>query len=79
MRSVLTHRHPGILHENGGPLKLSYNFCKKFVRRELNWVLRKSTTAAQKVPQNWKEEVLLMTKRLGVLVYQGRIPQELLF
>lgn len=79
MMAVLKQRHPGLLFQNGGPLKLCYNFCKGFVKRELNWTIRKATTAAQKVPANWKTEVLNMTKRLAIHVYQGRIPRELLF
>lgn len=79
MRAVLQQRHPDILFENGGPLKLSYNMCKAFVDRHLNWTLRKSTTAAQKVPANWVTQVDDMTKRLAVTVFEGAIPKELLF
>ena len=79
LRAVLQERHPDILHENGGRLKLSYNFCKSFVNKHLNWTLRRGTTAAQKLPVNWSEQVNDMTKRLAIRVYEGRIPRELLF
>lgn len=79
MRAVLKERHPEILHENGGKLKLSYHFCAAFVKTNLNWTLRKATTAAQKVPANWKQQVLDMTKRLAITVHEGNIPRQLLF
>lgn len=79
MRAVLQQRHPDILFENGGTLKLSYNFCRAFVSKQLNWTLRKSTTAAQKVPANWEELVHDMNRRLAVTVFEGAIPKELLF
>lgn len=79
MKSVLQERHPDILFENGGPLKLSHWFCKAFVSKHLNWTLRKATTAAQKVPQNWQQLVLDMNKRLACIVFEGAIPPSLLF
>lgn len=79
MKAVLQQRHPTILFENGGTLKLTYNTCKSFVHRHLNWTLRKSTTAAQKVPANWEQQVEDMIKRLAVTVFEGDIPKELLF
>lgn len=79
MRAILTERHPSILYENGGSLKLSKKFCSKFVKKYLNWTFRKATTAAQKVPQNWEKLVDDMIKRLAVVVYEGKIPQELMF
>lgn len=79
LRAVLKERHPDILYENGGKLKLSRNFCKTFVSKHLNWTLRRATTAAQKLPLNWADQVLDMTKRLAIRVYEGKIPKELLF
>lgn len=79
MRAILKERHPTILYENGGTLKLSKWFCKKFVKRHLNWTIRKATTAAQKVPHNWHMLVDEMIKRLAIVVYEGQIPKELLF
>ena len=79
MKAILSERHPDMLHENGGPLKLSKWFCKAFVRRHMNWSFRKATTAAQKLPKNWAEQVENMNKRLSILVYDGKIPRELMF
>lgn len=79
MRAVLKQRHPHILYENGGKLKLSKWFCKRFVKKHLNWCVRRATTAAQKLPSNWQKLVDDMIKRLAIVVYEGRIPQELMF
>lgn len=79
MRAILNERHPSVLYENGGKLKLSKFFCKHFVKKHLNWSVRKATTAAQKVPNNWQQLVDDMVKRLAVVVYEGKIPQELMF
>jgi len=45
----------------------------------MNWSFRKATTAAQKLPKNWAEQVENMNKRLSILVYDGKIPRELMF
>ena len=79
MRAVLQQRHPEILKENGGPLKMCKWFCKSFVRRYLNWSFRRATTAAQKVPGDWEKQVEDMVKRLGIVVFEGMVPKELLF
>lgn len=79
MKAVLKQRHPEILIENGGPLKLSKWFCKSFVKKYLNWTFRRATTAAQKVPIDWERQVLHMTQRLAINVFEGQIPRELLF
>lgn len=79
MKAVLQQRHPEILSDNGGPLKVSKWFCKSFVRKHLNWSFRRATTAAQKLPENWEKQVDDMVKRLGVVVFEGQVPKELLF
>jgi len=79
MRAILKERHPTVLYENRGTLKLSKHFCTAFGRKHLNWSVRKATTAAQKVPQNWEKLVDDMVKRLAIVVYEGKIPQELMF
>ena len=47
---------------------LSRMSLSRFVSSELGWVWRRSTTDQRKVPINWKDEAIAMSKRMAVMI-----------
>lgn len=49
-------------------MQVSDFWVKEFVRDELGWTFQASTTAAQKLPKEWQEQMRMMTLRVAYLV-----------
>ena len=61
MRVVLEKHCPPLLEH----LKLSNSFVSNWVREELNFTWRLRTTAAQKLPLDWRTQGMYMAKRIA--------------
>jgi hypothetical protein len=61
MRAIMGQRQPALLQE----LKLSSGFVSTWAREQLSWTWRVRTTAASKVPLDWREQGVLMAKRIA--------------
>jgi predicted nucleic acid-binding protein len=59
-------------------LKLSKSFIGRWLREEMNFSWRSRTTAAQKLPNDWRERGLLMAKRIAVNVKQYSVHPSLI-
>ena len=66
MQAVLEERCPGMLEQ----FKLSNTFVKDWLRNEMQYSWRARTTAASKLPANWKELGVDMAKRIAVNMHQ---------
>jgi hypothetical protein len=74
MRVVLEQHCPPLLQQ----LKLSNSFVSNWVREELNFTWRLRTTAAQKLPLDWRTQGMYMAKRIAVNVHQYRVHPSLI-
>lgn len=57
--ATITIMEPSILdvpYRDGSTFKASDDFVRRWVRRHLNWVERKATRAAQKIPDDWEDK-----------------------
>lgn len=61
MRIVIENKNPQLLSE----LKLSANFISIWAREELGWSWRLRTTAASKLPLDWRQQGIEMAKRIA--------------
>lgn len=66
----------GLLAENGGNFLISSSWINKLCR-SMGLVMRRGTTAAQKVPLNWEELVKLLNQRVAALQFLHNIPKGL--
>jgi hypothetical protein len=49
-------------------LKFSRNFISCFLRHQMGWSLRRGTTVASKLPEDWIEQGVAMAKRIAALI-----------
>jgi hypothetical protein len=61
MRAVIEKQQPSLLEE----LTLSNGFISTWAREQLSWTWRVRTTAASKVPLDWRAQGILMAKRIA--------------
>jgi len=65
MRAILETDCPAMLET----CKLSNSFVHRWLHQQMNYSWRAKTTAASRVPDNWKELGVLMAKRIAVNVH----------
>lgn len=65
-----------LLEENGGTFIISSSWINRLCR-SMDLVMRRGTTAAQKVPVNSEELVLLLNQRVAALQFLHNIPKGL--
>ncbi|KAG2431624.1 hypothetical protein HYH02_013317 [Chlamydomonas schloesseri] len=65
-----------LLVENGGTFKMSDTWIKDFCL-EHGYSMRRATTAAQKLPDDWEAQGDLFTMNIAYLVQKYRVPPEL--
>jgi prophage DNA circulation protein len=58
-------------------LQISLTWVRSYVRKALNWRFRVSITTAQKLTQDWKEQMALITARVAYLVKAYNIHRSL--
>jgi hypothetical protein len=76
--SIIKKKAPELLLEEGQTtFRVSLQWVKRFLKNELNWTIRKATTAASKLPKDWKIQSLRMAQRVAYLVKYYNIPFEL--
>jgi hypothetical protein len=63
LRAVIDHKEPDLLNK----LTLSNSFVQRWARQQMGWTWRRSTGAASKLPENWREEGCKMAKRIAIL------------
>ena len=61
MRAVIEKMHPPLLQE----LKLSHGFVSCWAREQMAWTWRVRTTTASKLPLDWREQGIVMAKRIA--------------
>lgn len=61
MRAVILKHDPAVL----SALKLSSSFCAQWAREQLSWSWRQRTTAASKLPNDWRQRGIDMAKRIA--------------
>jgi hypothetical protein len=49
-------------------LTLSNSFVQRWARQHMGWTWRRSTGAASKLPEGWREEGCKMAKRIAILM-----------
>ncbi|KAF4617264.1 hypothetical protein D9613_005664 [Agrocybe pediades] len=62
---------------DGSTFKASDSFVRAWVKHQLNWVQRKATRAAQKIPDNWEDLCERSTIRKIHLIKEYDIPSRL--
>jgi hypothetical protein len=62
-------KQPSLMNE----LVLPKQFISRWARTQLNWRIRRGTTAQRKLPDNWHEEGKTMIKRIAILLRQEKI------
>lgn len=62
----------------GGQWEISESWVRRYVRDTLRWTFRAATTAAQKLPKDWKEQLELMALRVAFEVQAYNIPEALI-
>ena len=67
MRSIVQLEQPDLLQEPNA-LLFSNTFIADFVHEHLNWSYRKSTSVAQKLPEDYKEQISRMNQIIAVTV-----------
>jgi hypothetical protein len=78
MISIIKKKAPELLLEDGRTaFKVSIEWVKRFLKSKLNWTIRKATTAASKLPNDWELQGLKMAQRVAYLVKCYNVPQEL--
>ena len=66
--SIIKAENPSLLSQEGrSGWNVSLNWVRCFVKNELNWTIRKSTTTASKLPKDWELQGLRMAQRLAYL------------
>lgn len=61
MRAVILKHEPALL----ASMKLSSSFCAQWAREQLAWSWRQRTTAASKLPNDWRQLGIDMAKRVA--------------
>lgn len=61
MRAVILKLEPALL----ASMKLSSSFCAEWAREQLSWSWRQRTTAASKLPNDWRQRGIDMAKRVA--------------
>ncbi|KLO09796.1 hypothetical protein SCHPADRAFT_788445, partial [Schizopora paradoxa] len=61
------------LRKDGSLFRASEAWCRKFVKKELNWVMRKPTRAAKKVPQDAEDQIYRSFLRISLSFRDARI------
>ena len=79
VHAVVSVRCPELLAENGGPFTVSHTWVSGWRYTKLRWSNRAGTTAAQKLPDDHKDQVEDMCKRIAILVALYDVPRELFY
>jgi hypothetical protein len=74
MRAYILKYKPNLLKE----FNLSKAFISSWIRNKLGWRIRRGTTAAQKLPADWKQQGKTMIERIAALVKQYKVIPELI-
>ncbi|KAF8193422.1 hypothetical protein BJ912DRAFT_241100 [Pholiota molesta] len=80
MLAVITVMEPSILdlpYRDGSTFKASDQFVRRWVKENLNWVERKATRAAQKVPADWEDKCEKSFLRKAYSIKEYDIPSPL--
>ena len=78
IKAIILDKAPQILEgTHSTAFRVSYEWTKIFVKSELNWSYRASTTAAGKLPKDFQEQGKAMAQRCAYLVKVHNIPKEL--
>jgi hypothetical protein len=78
LKAIILNKAPQILEGTHSiAFHVSYEWTKNFVKSELNWSYRASTTAAGKLPKDFEEQGKAMAQRCAYLVKVHNIPKEL--
>ena len=64
MRAVIDQKEPDLLNR----FSISYGFVQRWTSRQMGWTWRRSTGAASKLPETWRDEGTKMAKRIAVLM-----------
>ena len=76
-KGIISHKNPSLLKEYGGHLDLGKKWAQSFLHRR-NFVKRKATKAARKLPVEFPELKLAFLRRIQDEVVTHSIPSELL-
>jgi hypothetical protein len=74
MRTVVEQTQPELLAE----LTLSHGFISKWAREELGWTWRVKTTAASKLPMDWRQQGIDMAKRIAFNIQVHKVHPSLI-
>jgi hypothetical protein len=78
IRAIINKRHPELLQDSSpNGFRVSIDWIRTFIKSELNWSYRASTTAAGKLPKDYEEQGKKMAQRCAYLVKMYNIPPEL--
>ena len=78
IKAIILDKAPQILEgTHSTTFRVSYEWTKNFVKSELNWSYRASTTAVGKLPKDFEEQGKAMAQRCAYLVKVHNIPKEL--
>ena len=67
MMSIIEMKQPALLEEPNR-LRLSNHFISDFVHEHMNWSYRKSTSVAQKLPEDYEAQILKMNQIIAIKV-----------
>ena len=76
-KGIVEHHNPAMLREHGGTVELGKKWADSILSR-MNFVKRKATKAARKLPTDFPCIKLAFLKRVSDCVHEHRIPQSLL-
>ena len=78
IKAIIIDKAPHILEDtHSTSFRVSYEWTKNFIKSEMNWSYRASTTAAGKLPRDFKKQGKAMAQRCAYLVKVHNIPKEL--
>jgi len=76
IKAIISKREPQLL-ENNRNFRVSIGWTRNFIKTELNWSYRASTTTAGKLLEDYELQVKTMAQRCAYLIKIHNIPQEL--
>ena len=76
-KGIVEHHNPAMLYEHGGTVELGKKWADSLLSR-MNFVKRKATKAARKLPTDFPEIKLAFLKRVSDCVHEHKIPPELI-
>jgi hypothetical protein len=62
----------------GGNFQCSRRWVRDFIQKKLHYSYRRSTNAAQHLPDNYKKQIKFMIDRIALLVDEHKIPADLI-